>query len=738
MDQTSRSFITCLVVFSIIFIVPQFSEASNIELFNAEIDDDHFFNQLANGRVTKTAVLSWSLYPDPDSTVYVTVYLGRDDSGWEPLLRDLKDVSEVLIDPIELEIENGEGYSLRIVATTMDGRYGEDILDGKFSVDVQRGINISVESKTDPEGVIGPLEIEWTITGKYVKPVNFDLTVLYGCEIVEDADITMNGDTGATINTFNLDQIGIYRISLTAVDSMGEIATFTGLDFTVGDFRIPELIGIEEEDMIWEPLRISFVPSPNPDAWHLFETDVYFRKIGTDERIYIFRDVRSKKEVEWEPSRFEQGRYSMIQVSKGNADGIQYSDMVNFTICDGTLPMIVEAFSPARVIDEYMELIYKVHIEGPSGFDMIRTNVSYMDRERNWVEISPGFEYSGNTNVYTGNIPSGTYIFKITSYNIIHRDFSSDYYLKDIEIVHNDPPHLILEDCPGNNISDIVNLSWYSVDMNNDEIFVDIFFNQNGGEWLYLDTVKGGGSRSYTWNVSKMKAGSYSIMIIAKENTVEGLFSKEYTQAFNITGGGENIDLKDSSDSKLVTGISLISVFIVTLLLISSFVVFIKVRSKRKVMNAIIYPGEVKPPRFEIFDLKKALPPFGCTSEPVEHSNGNRAPQKGSVEDLIDILGCGGDDELREEDIESYRILGLPMNATEDQIRNRYMDFVRRYHPDRFARISEDLRKKAEVELSRKNRAKEILLNHQKRAVLDSMIREGNHIRIRESSIRKF
>jgi len=132
-----------------------------------------------------------------------------------------------------------------------------------------------------------------------------------------------------------------------------------------------------------------------------------------------------------------------------------------------------------------------------------------------------------------------------------------------------------------------------------------------------------------------------------------------------------------------------------------------------------------------------ALPAYGCSSgsNPAMEGVRNTAPEDGSIGEIIDILGGCSDDELTFPDLYSYMILGLPMNATNGQIKSSYMRYARKFHPDRFSHISDDLKRKAEDEMARKNRAKDILLDQGKRAILDRMIRENETRMIREMAI---
>ncbi len=720
------------------------------DVITIEIDNESFFRQLDQGTMIDAVSLYWSISHDGSSGVTVSIYIGQDGEGWVSLASNILVEGEILIDPIEMGIENGDGYCLRILAINDEGRYTEEFLSGKFSVDIERDLNITVRSLDENSYVKDRLEIEWEITGQYVEPLELDLKILHGYPgtIIDNVIMPMS-TTHASIDTRNLEDYKEYWLIMTVKDNNGLTASSDQLHFTkcsVIQFE-PGLTGIKEGDILWEPLKIRFIPHPNPDALTLCKTDIYFQRTDSDERVYIIRDTNSTKEFEWEPYRFDQGSYTMFQVSEGN--GYKFRGVVNFTICDGTIPMIEDVICTSCNVDESIEVLYKVRLIGPSGHDMIRANLSYMDQEGDWVEIGTQIEYSEQIVGHTEYMSSGTYVFRICVYNGIAPSIFSEFYINDVEVHHNDPPFIGLKSSPakGETIDKEVNLSWFAMDIDGSEVIVDLYYRYGDGEWVHIDTLNGSGHRSYVWNVSKMEGGPYDIRLVVKEITAEGLFSQQITPTFNITGKGERKDVRVDPDASFILSNYLPStaIFILGIIFISSLVALIVIRNKRKVLknrekersSDLRSSNLLKKVLDRANEFRTALPAIGGSSVQNEGGDAERniSPKDGSIEELIDILGCRGDDDVGESDLNSYKVLGLSMNATNDQVKNAYLHYVKRYHPDKFAHISEDLRRKAELELERKNRAKEVLLDHQKRAILDMMLREGELKMIRDSSM---
>ena len=58
------------------------------------------------------------------------------------------------------------------------------------------------------------------------------------------------------------------------------------------------------------------------------------------------------------------------------------------------------------------------------------------------------------------------------------------------------------------------------------------------------------------------------------------------------------------------------------------------------------------------------------------------------------------------QDVDSaYKILGVDMNATDDEIKMAYREMAKKYHPDKVAYLGEDVRKSAEQKLQEVNEA---------------------------------
>ncbi len=69
-----------------------------------------------------------------------------------------------------------------------------------------------------------------------------------------------------------------------------------------------------------------------------------------------------------------------------------------------------------------------------------------------------------------------------------------------------------------------------------------------------------------------------------------------------------------------------------------------------------------------------------------------------------------------------YEILGLDKDASQEQIKKAYRDLAKKYHPDRYADLADDLRDQAEQRFKEINEAFSVLSDTQKRAEYDSRL----------------
>jgi hypothetical protein len=140
--------------------------------------------------------------------------------------------------------------------------------------------------------------------------------------------------------------------------------------------------------------------------------------------------------------------------------------------------------------------------------------------------------------------------------------------------------------------------------------------------------------------------------------------------------------------------------------------------------------------------LERVLPSIGGSSgkkiaDQIDTSStGLDEDERAHLQGYLEMLDPDLMDDVTNSDIDSYDELGVSQKATNMEIRSAYLGYVRRYHPDKLIGKDPKLVQMAQEKLRKKNRAKAILLDPQKRALVDRMIRENESGRIRDLSVK--
>lgn len=72
-----------------------------------------------------------------------------------------------------------------------------------------------------------------------------------------------------------------------------------------------------------------------------------------------------------------------------------------------------------------------------------------------------------------------------------------------------------------------------------------------------------------------------------------------------------------------------------------------------------------------------------------------------------------------------YKILGVMREATKEEIKKKYREYAKKYHPDKFSQASDEEKKKAEKIFREINEAYSILSDDEKRKEYDKELSKG-------------
>ena len=75
---------------------------------------------------------------------------------------------------------------------------------------------------------------------------------------------------------------------------------------------------------------------------------------------------------------------------------------------------------------------------------------------------------------------------------------------------------------------------------------------------------------------------------------------------------------------------------------------------------------------------------------------------------------------IKEENMNYYDILGIPTNATEEDIKKAYNRIAKENHPDAYPNATEEEKRNLENKMQQLNEIKTVLLDEEKRKKYDS------------------
>ena len=98
-----------------------------------------------------------------------------------------------------------------------------------------------------------------------------------------------------------------------------------------------------------------------------------------------------------------------------------------------------------------------------------------------------------------------------------------------------------------------------------------------------------------------------------------------------------------------------------------------------------------------------------------------KIPNAVSVDMLEEITYFSGN----MDSCDYYAFFGLPQNASLADIKKKYIEMARKYHPDKFRNIPSDIREKAYEITKRANEAYSVLTNPSRKVIYDKMLKEN-------------
>lgn len=747
--------VSCLfliMVFSSLIPMTVSGEEQDLVL---DVDVEEFRDQLKCGIMYEPAYLNWTTNNGDDPSIRITIELRQDRSDWLPVAYKVHNFGSILLDPETSGIPNGNDYRIKISAEDGFGNSYHEVLGQNLSIWMGMEPEVELHLNTADETACGILEISWEL--QYLYGVDTDISIILTNwktdEILQDLEITYEGNTAYLVTTgMRNDQWFIASIIIN-----------TGLGFNINDssdpFRIfneemlgPGFMNLEAGDVLWDQFEIWCSPHPHMTKWSDMLSDLHIIEVASQESVYTVKNWEGEFSKTLDFRRFTQGAYDLIYLSRSLKENFTFKEQLRVFIADRSIPVIDGLRMDSKYCDEDATIIWASRGTEISNDQHFNVMVQYQNNMDDWVDICNLEDDPGIVTIDSSGMEPGNYNLRLTVYNRYYPWLKDERVVTGVVIHHIGPPEFTAVLCPGRtgNVSGDVTLEWKIEDDPSEEIHVFVYHRSISEDWRYV-TERAGNRGSITWNSSEAYTGTYQFKLVAYDNSKDNLSCTWITHEFNVSGIEVRDPMGSSSDDRTWIKqqafnpgpvVSLL-ILLVPVLVLVIFMIVKRRRSPEK-DGTDGQPFNIGPEAINVIERKQrmmsqdALPGMGRSSAPRMNTgpvNGDKEDPidhfGSQMEDILTVIGQNTNIDLKDEDLMSYSILGVTERATDDEIKRAHRDFARRYHPDRFNSMNENLRKKAEEEMKRRNRAKEILLDPMKKAVLDKRLRDDPTVLIR-------
>ncbi|MGA1866640.1 MAG: J domain-containing protein, partial [Thermoplasmatota archaeon] len=397
-----------------------------------------------------------------------------------------------------------------------------------------------------------------------------------------------------------------------------------------------------------------------------------------------------------------------------------------------------ETYEPAVIISEELVLIV-YHRKPGSGS----------------AEVAGPMHDTGIYSIDVSSGPDGIHQVRMILMDPLRTWIYDELVVDDINVYHEKEPQMLIREAPANgtDMTDLMVFDIAGFDDNGDILSYMGLYRPKGGEWTVFDIAYGGYRQKLVLNTTDVPPGKYEIRIAVYDGSRYNLSTSRTLGPFYLRenrtpdiGSLSDDDKKPHSTAAIVV----IAALSLLLMMIAAVLIFIAGKDRESRRGEQIsfprsdqghVPAYLMRTKVNTFSLR-SLPSIGLSSAgrtvPMEDEGGMGPSMDGMayIDGYLDMLDPDLVDDVTEGDLDSYNILGVGADASESEIKTAYREFVKRFHPDRFVSRDTLMFIKAEEEIRKRNRAKTILLDPGKRAVLDRMLRESEANIIRKNSVK--
>ncbi|MGA1872947.1 MAG: J domain-containing protein [Thermoplasmatota archaeon] len=768
MDVPSRAsvlFVIVLLLYSTAVLVTE-ADGSDLQ-YDEDIVigfDEYWMDQeLGPDRyVSSELPIHWYARDPDDLTLIIELYIMPVDGyEWTMIVEDAENTGTYIWDLEDPSVPDGD-YILKVLAWNHNGCYSCNT--SSFAIHVHNRIRPDVAlttSLTEME-CSGKVMVNWSVTDGdhdhhhisskvFISPDNgqtFDLVYSYqedpGWCVIDTTDL-LDGDS--------------YRLKVEVEDPdglkdsdvSGRFAIFNNVAPTV------DLVSPSDGMGLFGTVKVEWEAFDRNEPRDRLRVDLWYVTVHDGARFDLMIGARNGGSYSWNTSSSEsgpQGHRLCIRIIDSNGAS-SFVDEVQVWIYHQGDPIIIDPVLPPRTVRDSIPITWDTSKPAQALSPDISLTVYHKKPGTEYAPVAVQVENNGSFSIDVSSGPDGFHDVRIVLMDPLRTWIHDELVVKDILVYHEMEPEILIREAPANG-TDLTTEMLFEVagfDGNGDVLTYMGLYSLKGGGWQIFDTAYGGYRQRLIWNTTGVQAGEYEVRIAAYDSSSFNLSTSVVLGPYHLY---ENrtpmmpLGQEDGDEGRSSLLIVSIIASCVVLLIVLIGLIIIGRRSGKRVKESDMSALRMNPEYVRSY-LRRAreggvferlLPSAGGSSadrmmsdlSPV--STGLTEDDIASLQGYLDMLDPDLVDDVNPSDVDSYVVLGIGADASEEEIRKAYKEFVKRFHPDRFASQHPMMFLKAQEEFRKKNRAKTILLDHRKRAILDRMIRETEGSIIRSASMR--
>ncbi|MBN1539535.1 MAG: DnaJ domain-containing protein [Candidatus Thermoplasmatota archaeon] len=725
--------------------------------------DEYFMEQELGPERNVTGDLPIHWYArDPGGTVlFIDLFIGSVEGGeWVPIVENNDNSGTYIWDLEDPSVPDGD-HILKVIAHNIDGYYSYNVSSFWFHVHNPKRPDVTLTTNLTGGEFSGKVKIEWDvldldhsrylISSRVSISPDDGLTFQQIFEYPEDPGLCI-------LDTMDLKDGDRYRLRVDVEDPDGlKDLDISGRFYIFNNIR-PEvnLTSPPEGAGIFETVRIEWDSFDRNDGRDSLRVDLWYVTVHDGGRYDIQKGAHNSGSYDWNTTdvvKGPQGHRIFIQLidpvgARSGVDDVlvwiyRMGDplILNPSYPTGTvtdnITLTWETYKPALVISE--ELVLMVYHRKPGSVS---------------EEVVGPLHDTGSYSIDVSSGPDGTHHVRMILMDPLRSWIYDELVVGGINVYHEKEPQMLIRGAPANgtNMTGMVVFDVAGFDGNGDILTYMGLCRLKGGEWTVFDVAYGGYRQKLVLNTTDVHPGEYEVRIAVYDRSRYNLSTSRtlgpYYLRDNRTPAMDPLSDDDEKHSPVV--IVVIVALSLLLLMIVAVLVFIVRRDRKSQregkIGTPVFDREHAPPyimRTQVNTFsRRSLPSIGSSSAgrwgPMENDGGmvSSVDNMAYTDEYLEMLDPDLVDDVTEGDLDSYQILGVGTDASESEIKAAYREFVKRFHPDRFAARETLMFRKAEDEIRKRNRAKAILLDPGKRAVLDRMLRDSEAAIIRKYSVK--